>query len=97
MGIYISSVDGSSDKVSKYQENLYYQVREVVSSPLRNPKRLRRDDQRALKYLKSEIESSKDKLFIIKHISAGSTQAKWYLVQMYMDQLYPVSVRYYWV
>ena len=54
----------------------------MVSSPIKNPNRLGRVDQRALIYLLSEIEISKDKLFFINHIDAGSSQAKSYLVQV---------------
>ena len=57
----------------------------------RNPGKLRRGDQRALKQHKIENESSKDKLFFINHIAVGSTQAKWYLVQVDMDQSDPVD------
>ena len=46
---------------------------------------IRRGGKRALGQLKSELESSKDKLFFINYIPAGSTQAKWYLVQVDMD------------
>ena len=63
--------------------------------PRRNPRRLRRGEQRALRHIKSEIESSKDKLFFIKHISAGSTQAKWYLVHVDTDQLDFIDMRDY--
>ena len=48
---------------------------------------------RKQKQLEGEIESSKDKIFIIKHISAGSTQAQWYLIQVDMDQSDMVSMR----
>ena len=72
-----SSDGGSNDKISKDQENLEdKEQEEVVVVPLRNPRRLRRGDQRSLRQLKSEIESSKEKLFFIRHIVAGSTQAK---------------------
>ena len=58
----------------------------MVSVPRRNSRRLRQGDQRVLQLLKSDIEKSKDKLFLIKHRAAGSAQAKWYLVQVGMDQ-----------
>ena len=54
-------------------------------------------DQRAPRQIKSEIESSKDKIFLITHILARSTQAKWYLVQVDMDQLDPIDMRDYGV
>ena len=46
----------------------------MVLYPSRNPRRLRRGDQRSLKQPKSEIESSKYKISFIKNISSGSTQ-----------------------
>ena len=63
--------------------------------PHRNPRRLIWGDQRALIQHKSDIERSKDKLFFIKHVAAGSTQYKWYLVQVYMDQSYLIYMRDY--
>ena len=86
MGLYRTTVDGSSDKGIKDQENLADKVQEVVSAPLRNPSRLRRGDQRALRQLKRKIEDLKDKIFSIKHISVGSTQDKCYLIQVDMYQ-----------
>ena len=47
--------------------------------------------------LKMIFERSKDKLFFINHISTGSTQTEWYLVQVDMDQLKPVVMRNYGV
>ena len=58
----------------------------------RNPRRLRRGYQRELRLLKSEISSSKDKLFSIKHIATGLTQAKLYLVQVDMDHYDPIEM-----
>ena len=93
MGLYITSVDGSSDKVSKYQENLDYQGQEVVSAPLRNPRRLRQGYQRVLRQFKSKIEDLKDKISSINKISVGSTQDKDYLIQVYMYQYELVDMR----
>ena len=58
---------------------------------------IRRGDQRSLIQLKSDIEKSKDKIFFINHISAGSAQDKFYLVQMDVDHSYLVTMRYYGV
>ena len=69
----------------------------MVTVPCRNPKIPRQGDQRALRQLKNEIESSNDKLFFINHIAAGSTQAKCYLVQVDMEELYPIDMRDYGV
>ena len=81
-----SSKDRSNDEGIKYQYNPYYQEHEeVVLFPRRNPRKLIQGDQRLLSQLKSDIERSKDKLFLIKHMSAGLTQIKWYLVQLDMD------------
>ena len=33
--------------------------------------------------------------FFINHVSAGSSQGKWYLVQLYMEQSDPVTMRNY--
>ena len=63
--------------------------------PLRNTIRLRRFDQRALRQIKSYIEISKDDLFFVNHMSTGSTHAKWYLVQVDMDQSVPFSMSNY--
>ena len=52
-------------------------------------------DQRALRHIKSEILSSKDKRFFIKHTSAGSTQAKSYLVLVDMYQSDPFVMKNY--
>ena len=69
--------DGSSDEGSKYQDNPYdHKQEEVVSVTRRNPRRLRRGDQRSLKLLKTDIEKSKDKLFFIKHRDVVSSQVK---------------------
>ena len=82
-----SSNDGSSDYGRKYQENPDDQEQEeVVLFTHRKPRRLIQVDQRALRQIKSEIKSSKDKLFLIKNTAAGPTKSKWYLVQVYMDQ-----------
>ena len=54
-------------------------------------------DQRALRHFKSEIEISNDKLFFIKNIVTGSTQAKWYLVQLKMEQSNLIEMRDYGV
>ena len=73
-----SSYNESSYEGRKYQENLDYQEQEeVVLVPRRNPRRVRRDDQRAFIQLKSDIERSKYKLFFIKHMYEGLTQSKW--------------------
>ena len=93
-----SSDDVSSDKGGKYQENIDNQEQEeVVSFQRRNPSSLIRGDQISLRQLKNKIESSRDKLFFIKNIAAGSSQAKWYLVQVDSYQLDMVSTRYYGV
>ena len=65
--------------------------------PCRNPRSLRRCDQRALINIKSDIEISKDKLFFVNHMSAGSTRNKWYLLQVNMDQSDLFSARNYGV
>ena len=93
-----SSVDGSSEKGGKYQENLddKYQE-EVISDPHRNPRRIIWGEQRALRHLKNENQSSKDKLCFIRKISAGSTKDKWYLIQVDMDQYDMVALRDYGV
>ena len=54
-----------------------------------------RGDQISLGILKSEIDKSKDKLSFIKQRVAGSEKAKWYLVQVDMYQLDPVTMGYY--
>ena len=69
----------------------------MVLVPFRNPRRLGQGDQRAQRHLKSKYESSKDKIFFIKKIAAGSTQTKWYLVQVDMDQLDPIGMSDYGV
>ena len=72
-----SSNEGSGDEGIKDQDNSDDQEQEeVLLVSRRNPMRLIRGDQRALRQIKSEIESSKDKLFLINHISAGSAQSK---------------------
>ena len=59
-----SSVDRSSDKRRKYQEDLDDQEKEeVVSSTLSNPRSIRKGDQRELRNLKCEIKISKDNIF----------------------------------
>ena len=90
-----SSVDGLSYQGIKYQKNLDNQEHEVTPDTRSNPIWIIRGDQRALRQLKIEIESSKDKLFFTKHIYVGSTQAKWYLIQVDMDQSDPFSIRDY--
>ena len=93
-----SSDGGSSNKVRKYQYNPEDQEHEeAILVTRRNPRRIKWGDQRALRHLKIENESSKDKIFFINHIAAGSKQAKWYLVQLDMDQLYLVDMRKYGV
>ena len=93
-----SSNDELSDEGSKYQENLDYQEQEeVVLVTCRNPRSIRRGDQIALIQIKMDIERSKDKLSFINHMSAGSTHTKWYLVQVDMDHLEPVSMSNYGV
>ena len=62
---------------------------------MQEPKKSQTGGQIALSQLKRDIEISKDKLFFIKHIAAGSTQSKWYLVQVDMYQLYPIDMRDY--
>ena len=91
-----SSDGGSSYEGIIYQENAEDQEQEeVVLVPRRNPRRLIQGDKRALRNLKSEIETSKGNLFFINNIAAGSTQAKWYLVQVNMDQSDPIDMRDY--
>ena len=90
--------DNSSDKGRKDQDDLDDQEQEeVVLVPRRNPIRLRWGDQIASRQLKIDIEISKDKLFVIKHMSAGSNQTKQYLVQVDMDQSDPVDMGNYGV
>ena len=89
-----SIVYGSINEGRKYQEDIDYQEHEVVSDPFSNPRMLIWGVQRALRQLKSEIESSKDKLFFINHTSAGSTKDKWNLIQVDMNQSYPVTMRW---
>ena len=95
----IESCDyGSIYELSKYQENPDSQEEEeVVSVPRRNPRRLRWGNKKAMQLLKNYIENSNDNLFFVKHITTGSAQAKWYLVQVDMDQSDPVTMRYYMV
>ena len=69
----------------------------MVLVTCRNPRILRQGDQRALRQLKRKIESSNNKLFFVKHISAGSTQAIIYLVQVDMEQSDPIDMRDYGV
>ena len=57
-----------------------------------NPRRLRWGNQRALQLIKSNIEKPKDNLFFVKQRATGSAQAKYYLVEVDMDQLYPVTM-----
>ena len=51
--------------------------------------------KRATQLLKIDIENSNKKIFFIKHRDTGSEQAKWYLVQVDMDQSDPVTIKYY--
>ena len=72
-----SSNYGSWYEGIKYQDNPENQEQEkVLLFPHMNPRSLIQGDQRALNQLKSDIERSKDKLFFIKHIDAGSIHAK---------------------
>ena len=71
----------SSDEGIKDQYNTDYQEQgEALLVPRRNPRNIRRSDQRALIQLKSGTERSKNKLFFITHIVSGSTQENgtWY-------------------
>ena len=61
----------------------------------RDPRRIIRGDQISLRQIKCDIERSKDKIFFIKHIYAGSPQTRWYLLQVSMEHSEPVSVRNY--
>ena len=89
---------GSGDYGIKYQDNPDDQEQEeAVLATFRNPRRLILGDKRALQLLKIYIENSNDKIFFIKNRSTGSAQAKWYLVHVDMDQLDPVTMRYYGV
>ena len=63
----------------------------------RNKRRLRWGDQRELFRIKIDITRSKDKLFFIDHMTLELTHTKWYLVQVDMDQTYPVTMRDYGV
>ena len=91
-----SSDDRPSDELIKKQENTDDQEQdEVVSVPQRNPRRLIRGDQRALRLIKGDIEKSKDTIFFIKHRSTESVQSKWYLVQVDMELSYIVEMREY--
>ena len=85
-----SSNYGSSNKGGKDQESPEYQEQEeAVLVPCTNPIRIRQGDQRALIQIKSDSERSKDKLFLINHMSARSTLTLWYLVQVDMYQSDP--------
>ena len=64
----------------------------MVSVSRSNPRSVRRGDQRALRQVKVNIEKSKDRLFFVKHIAAGSAQAKCYLVQVDIEQWYIVTM-----
>ena len=57
-----------------------------------NRRTLRKGDQRALRQLKSEIDILKDKFIFIKHTYSGSTQDKWYLILVNIDQSDPVAI-----
>ena len=61
------SVDGSSDKGIKDQDNLDDNEQKVVLAPCNNPRRIIRGDQRALRHIKSKIKSSNYKLFFINN------------------------------
>ena len=54
-------------------------------------------DQKSLIHIKSDIEISKDRIFLIKHIAEGSTRAICYSVQVDMDQYDPIIMRYFGV
>ena len=69
----------------------------MALDPHRKPRRLRRGDQRELSQLKRDIEISKDRLFLINQMYAGSTWTKRYLVLMDTDQSYPVDMKNYGV
>ena len=58
-----SSADGSSDEGIKYQENLYCQEKEVVSSPRRNLWRIKQGDQIALRKLKMKLKVQRTSSF----------------------------------
>ena len=68
---------------------------EVIPVPCRYPRRIIQVDQRALRQFKSDIKKSKDKLFFINHIAAGSAQAKLHLLHVDMDQSDTVTMRDY--
>ena len=79
--------DGLTDEGIKYQEKLDYQEQEeVVLVPRSNPRRLIRGDQIALSQLKSDIERSKEKLFLIENMSVWLNSAKFYLVHVDMEK-----------
>ena len=69
----------------------------MISVKSRNPSRLICGEQRALRQIKSNIEKSKDKLFLTKHTTEGSERDKWYLLQFYMDSSDPYSMSNYGV
>ena len=69
----------------------------MVSLPRRKPRSIIRGDQISPIQLKSYIERSNYTLFLIKHTYSGSSQAKWYLIQVYMHKSYPVTMRGYGV
>ena len=72
-----SSTDGSIDEGIKYQEKINDQDQEeLVSVTRRNLMGIIQGYQIALIQLKSDTEKSKYKIFFIKHIAAGSAQAK---------------------
>ena len=67
-----SSDDGLSDEGITDQENPDDQEQEgVLPIPRSNPRRIIWGEQRSLIQIKSLIESSKDKISLIKHISSG--------------------------
>ena len=61
-----------------------------MSVPHRNPSSIRQGDQILIRQIKSNTEILKDNLFFINHMLEGLIQAKWYLVQVYMYNSYPV-------
>ena len=56
----------------------------MVSVTRKNQRRIIWGGQNSLRQLKIDIEISKDNIFFINHIAAGSTQAKSYLFKLDM-------------
>ena len=52
----------------------------MVSVLSRKPRKPRWEDHVAMSQLKNDIERAKVKIFFMKHMTSGSTQAKWYSV-----------------